>query len=130
MLQPLTYLQLIFTGTGIVFMILGIPLILKKIAPGGRNGLRIPLTLNHPQAWYPVNAVYGTCITVLGINFVAMVWIIPEVTNVTIDEFAWGCLAFILLGMLLAYFLGRRTAKQIVNRLHDERGSPSEDYAE
>ncbi len=54
--QNFLYLWL---GTGLLIILIAIPLILRRIPPNGFYGVRVPKTLNNPDIWYPVNHFCG-----------------------------------------------------------------------
>jgi len=56
----------LFIFQGLLFIILGIPLWLGKIAPNGIYGFRTGKTLSDPRIWYAVNRVCGIDFCIAG----------------------------------------------------------------
>ena len=49
-------LLILSAGTGMLFIALAIPLILKKVPPNRWYGLRVPATFANDKVWYKANA--------------------------------------------------------------------------
>jgi uncharacterized membrane protein len=58
---------LIFTGVGIVFIALGIPLFQGRVPPNSWYGCRTTRTLSDEKIWYAVNRVTGKDMILIGI---------------------------------------------------------------
>ena len=54
-----TYLILLFLGCGILWIVLGIPMIGGMVARNGIYGFRTPKTLASDHVWYPANRYAG-----------------------------------------------------------------------
>lgn len=52
--------------TGIVFILIGLPLYLMKIPPNGIYGIRIPKAYESDESWYNVNKIGGGKIITAG----------------------------------------------------------------
>jgi uncharacterized membrane protein len=50
-----------------VFVVLGIPLAMRKVPPNGWYGIRTPETLSNTEIWYRVNALGGKATIAAGI---------------------------------------------------------------
>ena len=71
-------LLIMFIGSGLLLIIISVPLIQRRIPPNIWYGFRIPQILNDPKLWYPVNEYGGrgfvwigviTIVTALGLYF-------------------------------------------------------------
>jgi hypothetical protein len=49
----------LFACTSLLLIVLAIPMIRERVKPNGWYGFRIPLTMNDPEIWYPVNKLAG-----------------------------------------------------------------------
>jgi len=58
---------LAFILIGILEIILGIPLLLKKVKPNWLYGFRLPKTLSSDEIWYKSNKYVGRDLIVVGI---------------------------------------------------------------
>ncbi|MBX3072227.1 MAG: SdpI family protein [Thermomicrobiales bacterium] len=59
-------------GTGLVFVLIGLPLMRGRVAPNPIYGFRTPTTLQNAEIWYPVNALSGKYLVVTGIAQVVL----------------------------------------------------------
>ncbi len=64
---------------GIVFVIAGIPLILRWVPPNQIYGFRISKKVFRPEVWYPVNAVGGWMLLVLGLVLAGLGVALPHI---------------------------------------------------
>ena len=62
----------VFAATGALFVVVAVPLILRKVPPNRQYGFRTPTTLNNPRIWYAVNAATGWDFIALGGGLVAL----------------------------------------------------------
>jgi uncharacterized membrane protein len=60
-------ISIIFMCNGLLFIILGIPLYLKKIKPNGIYGFRTEKTMSDPNIWYAVNRTGGIDMCIAGL---------------------------------------------------------------
>ena len=60
-------LPTIFIGTGLLFILLGVPLTMRRVGPNGWYGLRVPATLADDWVWYEANARSGRDFVVVGL---------------------------------------------------------------
>ncbi len=60
-------LSLLFAGVGVLFILLSIPLILKKIPPNYFYGVRTRRTLSDENLWYVVNHHFGKSFLIGGV---------------------------------------------------------------
>lgn len=59
-------MTLLFVCQGLLFIVLGIPLYLKKIGPNGFYGFRTNKTLSDPEIWHAVNRIGGIDMCIAG----------------------------------------------------------------
>jgi uncharacterized membrane protein len=60
-------MMILFTITGLVLAIVGMPLSMGKIPPNHVYGFRTRRTLSDPDIWYPANAYAGRLMTIGGL---------------------------------------------------------------
>lgn len=89
--------MIIIFSTGILFAILALPLIKRKIKMNNWYGIRIPQTMENERIWYDVNAVMGKYIFAWGIFISALS--LYFTLNPTSPEFL---MIYILLGIMIA----------------------------
>ena len=61
---------LLYACNGLLFTILGIPLVLDKIGPNNFYGFRTPKTLSDPKIWYAVNHIGGIDVCIAGVSII------------------------------------------------------------
>jgi uncharacterized membrane protein len=60
-------MMILFTITGLVLAIIGMPLSMGKIPPNHFYGFRTRRTLSDPDIWYPANVYAGRLMTIGGL---------------------------------------------------------------
>ena len=60
-------LALTFSGVGLLFVALAIPLIRGKVRPNRAYGVRIPAAFASEEAWYRINRHGGFCLLGFGL---------------------------------------------------------------
>jgi uncharacterized membrane protein len=66
-MQAMLYTLIAFTAVGLLFVLLGLPLALRRIGPNWWYGLRVPQTVNDCRLWYAANAYCGTHLILAGL---------------------------------------------------------------
>jgi hypothetical protein len=51
----MTTLLILHLGSGVLLMLLSLPLLWGKVPPNGLYGFRVRATLDNPDIWYPAN---------------------------------------------------------------------------
>lgn len=74
-------MTLFFVCQGLLFIILGLPLYLKKIGPNGFYGFRTSKTLSDPNIWYAVNRIGGIDISIAGFVIILGTLLIKIILN-------------------------------------------------
>lgn len=104
----------IFVLCGLLFIILAIPLIRRKVKPNRWYGFRVQKTLESPQTWYAGNAYAGKLMLGFGILFTIASILVPILwPTVSMDNYAWIMSGLLLIGILLVLII----SYQFVNRL-------------
>lgn len=89
-MQTILLLYVIF---GLLLAGLAIPLILGKVPPNPWYGFRVPSTLADETLWYKVNRHMGRWLLATGILTVGGALALYRWGNLSLDAFAWLCLA-------------------------------------
>ncbi|MFO7624029.1 MAG: SdpI family protein [Anaerolineales bacterium] len=92
-------------------------MIKEKVEPNGMYGFRIPLTINHPEIWYPVNRCAGWCLLVIAILKFCAAILLPFVPEMTLDIYAIVITVIVFGGMIITLIAGVRYARQLARHL-------------
>ncbi len=85
-------LLLMYVFTGLLLVVLAIPLYLGKIGPNGLYGFRVRRTLEHPELWYPVNKYAARWLIASGLALVASAVGFSFVPGMDINVYPLACL--------------------------------------
>jgi hypothetical protein len=86
-------LLVMYVSFGLLLAGLAIPLLLGKIAPNPWYGFRVPSTLADETLWYKVNHHMASWLLATGIITVAGAVALYWWGNLSLDAYAWACLA-------------------------------------
>lgn len=101
-------------------MVLAIPLMRGKVKPNSWYGFRVSATLDNPDVWYPVNAVAGKWLLVLGAINMAAAILIPLIwPDMTFDAYAIILSIIILGGMVFVFVAGMRYANALTAKMDE-----------
>jgi len=87
------WLTIVTVGVGVLFVVIAIPLIRRRIPPNGLYGLRVPATFADEWVWYEANARSGRDLLVLGILLAALAIVLPNLGIGVAAYIAWGVVA-------------------------------------
>ena len=83
-------------GSGILLILISIPLYLQKVPPNGLYGFRIRKIMENPELWYPVNRYAAGWSMLCGLltSFGAIgLYYFP---GLSVDAYAWSCLGIFM----------------------------------
>jgi hypothetical protein len=86
-------LMYMFLFTGVLLMVLSIPMILGKIPPNGLYGFRVKKTMENPAIWYPVNAYSGKWLLAVGLIEALAAVGLYYLPGLSVDMYAYAVLA-------------------------------------
>jgi uncharacterized membrane-anchored protein YitT (DUF2179 family) len=118
MIMPV--LIVIYTFSSLLLVGLSIPMIKEKVEPNGIYGFRIPLTINHPEIWYPVNRRAGWCLLVIAILTFSAAILLPFVPKMTLDIYAIVITVIVFGGMMITLIAGVGYARQLARHLPEK----------
>lgn len=102
-MEPRLQLLLIFVGSGLLTILLGLPLKRRKVKPNWFYGFRTPATLKDEALWYDVNEKTGTDLVMIG-NVLAVLAAAMFGLQVSPGNFTGVCVAWIAMGSALSVF--------------------------
>jgi uncharacterized membrane protein len=81
----------LYTGSGILLILLAIPLYLEKIKPNGLYGFRVRKTIENPELWYPVNKYGARWLMLTGLVVVFSAIGFTLVPGLSVDGYSEMC---------------------------------------
>jgi uncharacterized membrane protein len=113
----MTFFILLYAGTGLLLILLGIPFIQGRIGPNHWAGLRIPATTEHPEVWYPANRYAGRWLAGLGVINLAASLLIGFWPGMNEDSYVAIMTAILLGGLALGLGFSWRYASNLAKQL-------------
>jgi uncharacterized membrane protein len=107
-------LTVLFTGVGLLLVVLGAPLVKRRVGPNLLYGLRVPATLADEWVWYEANAASGRDLVVLGIAQVMVAMGLALVFRLSAGPYAVANAAFLIGAVLVFAVVGWRRANQLL----------------
>jgi uncharacterized membrane protein len=106
------FTYIITGGSGLLFVIVGIPLWLRRIKPNSHYGFRIQQTLDDEDTWYEVNALTGRQLVIVGaICLVICLGLLPfSLTNEMSVCVLTGFTAVLVVGVVWIVITGHTLA--------------------
>jgi len=113
---------LLFWGVGLAFILLAVPLRMRKVPPNSLYGVRLSETLADEAVWYEVNARSaldlmivggGTAVIASGLYFLP--WNEP-------DHYTLVCGALLTIGCIAYAVRAVKTARVVQRELHEPPG--------
>lgn len=116
--------ELWFAASGLLVVVFGVPLMLRRVAPNGFYGLRVPATFKDEQVWYDANAASGRDLVVFGIAIMIAALVPPALGwRGELYQLAWGMT--VALGMIVLTMVGwARANRMLRERKHTKGAQP------
>lgn len=108
-----TVLLVMYAVLGGGAILLGRPLARNQVAPNGWYGFRIPSTMRDPAKWYAANAPLGRWLVAGGVMELFVSLGLYRVTAVSLDWYAWACLAAFSVPFAVGIVRGYRALKRV-----------------
>jgi hypothetical protein len=86
-------LMIVYIASGILLVLLSIPLLLEKVPPNPVYGFRISPALDDPRIWYATNKHSAKRLMCAGLSVVIAAVGLYFVPSITLDVYALSCLA-------------------------------------
>ena len=104
----MTSLLFLYIGSGLLLIILAVPLIQRRVPPNIWYGFRIPQTLNDPEIWYAVNEYGGRGLLWVGVITIVTTLGLYPVMNGNLDLYASACTSVIIFSLIMDVILSFR----------------------
>jgi hypothetical protein len=111
-------LIVLMAGASLLVIALAVPMIRGRVGPNGYYGFRIPLTLENPEVWYPVNHYAGWLLLGYGLALLLAALVLPSLPCMTLGAYAIVMASLALGGMALVFLLGWRYARKMAGRIN------------
>lgn len=109
----MTTILFLYVGFGLLMIGLSIPLLLDKIPPNPWYGFRVPSTLSDPVVWYKANRYLARWLLPTGIITVVGALVLYQVPGLSVDTYAWLCLAVFAVPFLATIIASFRYLKRL-----------------
>ena len=103
-----TFFLILFLGVGALFVVLGIPLIRRKVPPNHWYGMRVRQTLENEAVWYPANEYAGWQLLWLGIVTIVLsvaLYLIPALNMIAYVSIVLGAMLLGTVVMMVRSFI-------------------------
>ena len=115
----MTLTIVLFIATGLLMVVLGIPMLQGRVKPNNWYGFRIRATLDNPDIWYPANAYAGRLLVWLGIATILASLLLALIPGISEDAYALLASGVLLLGLLIVVVLSLRYARALERESSD-----------
>ncbi len=116
-LDAMTTLLILFVGSGVLLMLLSLPLLWGKVPPNGLYGFRIRATLDNPSIWYPANKYAAKRMLWSGAAFTVAAVVLYFIPDITVDEYSLGCLFLFAAPLTVGLVQSVRYAKSLAGQM-------------
>lgn len=99
---------IVYTGIGLLLIILAVPLIQRRVPPNIWYGFRLPQTLKDPDIWYDANEYAGRGLLWVGVISLVTAVGLYFVLNGNLDLYTSVCASIILGSLLVSVILSLR----------------------
>lgn len=101
------FVLIAYALVGLMNICIGIPLILRRVAPNRTYGFKVEKTLNNPDIWYEANAYYGRILTISSIIETIITVALYFVHGLNVLAYAILCLIAMSVAQVVTIILAR-----------------------
>ncbi|HEX6990894.1 MAG TPA: SdpI family protein [Gemmatimonadales bacterium] len=105
--------DLIFCLVGLLLILLGLPLALRKVGPNAWYGFRVPATLRNREIWYAVNARAGRDLIATGVLLLVVLLLVTRPLGLPRDAAALVCALVLIIGAAAGTVRGCRMTNRL-----------------
>lgn len=99
--------------SGLLLMVLSVPMILGIIPPNGLYGFRVKKTMENPDIWYPANTYSGKWLLVAGAIMVLASIGLHYIPGLSLDNYAYALLIVWVVVFSIALIASLRYLKSL-----------------
>ncbi len=115
----------LFVASGVLLVLIALPLLFGKVPPNSFYGFRVAATLDSPRLWYAVNQHAAKRLIVSGVSLIAAALLLYFVPGMTVDIYALGCLA--VFGVVFGFGLVQSFRYIRATSMIEDDGPPTAD---
>jgi hypothetical protein len=112
----MTALLILHLASGVLLMLLSLPLLWEKVPPNGLYGFRVKATLENPQIWYAANKFAAKRLLVASAVLVMAALILYFIPGIGADTYSIGCLFLFAVPFITGLVQSLRYVKSLVRR--------------
>ena len=106
-------LLILYLASGVLLMLLSLPLLWSKIPPNGLYGFRVRATLENPSIWYPANKFAAKRLLWSGAVFVAAAVALYFIPGISVDVYSMACLFLFAVPFVMGLIQSLRYVKSL-----------------
>jgi hypothetical protein len=115
--------EVLFPVLGLLLVLLGWPMAMRRVRPNRWFGLRVPATFADETVWYDANAVTGRDMMALGALVVAIALMLPHLAGLRGGAYAAICAGVLGVGSLILTARGWRVANHLLRKRRGAAGA-------
>ena len=105
---------ILLVATGLLLILLSLPMIRRRVKPNALYGLRIAATFADEWVWYEANARSGWDLLILGTVQVVLAVILPLFRGLSLDAYLLTNAGVMLVGTVVCCIIGSRRANRLL----------------
>ena len=109
-------LLILYVGSGLLLILVSLPLLWGKIPPNPIYGFRVRATLEDSAIWYPANKFAAKRLVWTGAVVVGSALSLYSIPGLSLDWYALGCLAAFVIAMTFALIQSFRYLRSLTRR--------------
>ena len=95
-------LVVLFALSGLLLVVLSIPMMRGKVPPNAWYGVRLPATMKDEQLWHDANVFAGKCLLVAGVVWIASALVFSQIPGISVDGYSLIMLLVLILTLVPA----------------------------
>jgi uncharacterized membrane protein len=95
----MTTLLVLYAGSGLLLVLVSLPLLWGKVPPNPLYGFRVRATLENPAIWYPANKFAAKCLIWTGVVVAGAALILYTIPGLSLNWYALACLSLFMIAL-------------------------------
>jgi UPF0716 family protein affecting phage T7 exclusion len=120
----MTTLLILYLASGMLLMLVSLPLLWGKIPPNGLYGFRVRATLDNPDIWYAANKFAAKRWLVAGAVFVVAAVVLYLIPGIAVDIYSLSCFGVFVIPCIVGLVQSLRYVKRLARHNRSETPSP------